>query len=135
MVNSVDVAEYLKNATLEGSGLVPILECGAATGITGLVAAGIFGTLRSPNPAVFAAAKGTESFLLGSFFWWDNQLERKSIWQRTAGGKYSPMKVLSDEEYEKVLREKLVRVEAEIALIDEDIDKIQSQAEKLRRSS
>lgn len=45
------------------------------------------------------------------------------------------MKVLSDEEYEKVLREKLVRVEAEIALIDEDIDKIQSQTESGHRSS
>ena len=63
-----------------------------------------------------------------------NQLER-SIWRRVANSKYSPMKVLSDEEYEKVLREKLVRVEAEIALIDEDIDKIQSQVEQGHRSS
>lgn len=64
----------------------------------------------------------------------ENQLER-SIWRRVANSKYSPMKVLSDEEYEKVLREKLVRVEAEIALIDEDIDKIQSQVEQGHRSS
>lgn len=45
-----------------------------------------------------------------------------------ADSKYSPMKVLSDEEYEKILREKLVRVDAEIALVDEDIKKMRSQA-------
>ena len=45
-----------------------------------------------------------------------------------ADSKYSPMKVLSDEEYEKVLRDKLVRVDAEIALVDEDIKKMRSQA-------
>lgn len=38
-------------------------------GTTGLVAGSIIGTLRSPNPAVFATAKGAESFLLGSLFW------------------------------------------------------------------
>ena len=65
----------------------------------------------------------------------DNQFERKPFWRRVADSKYSPMKVLSDEEYEKVLRDKLVEVEAEIALIDEDIDKIQSQAERADRSS
>ena len=45
-----------------------------------------------------------------------------------ADSKYSPMKVLSDEEYEKVLREKLVRVDADIALVNEDIKKMRSQA-------
>ena len=45
------------------------------------------------------------------------------------------MKVLSDEEYEKVLKEKLVRVEAEIALIDEDIVKLKSQATQDQDSS
>lgn len=54
-------------------------------------------------------------------------VEEKSLWRRMADSKYSPMKVLSDEEYEKVLKEKLVRVDTEIALIDEDIKKIRSQ--------
>ena len=44
-----------------------------------------------------------------------------------ADSKYSPMQVLSDEEYEKFLKEKLVRVDAEIALLNEDMDKIRSQ--------
>lgn len=58
----------------------------------------------------------------------DNRTPRKSFWQRVADSKYSPMKVLSDKDYEKVLKEKLIRVEAEIALIDEDIAKLKSQA-------
>ena len=51
----------------------------------------------------------------------------QSFWRRVADSKYSPMRVLSDEEYEKVLKEKMVRVEAEIAIIDEDIERMQSQ--------
>lgn len=54
-------------------------------------------------------------------------VEKKSLWRRMANSKYSPMRVLSDEEYEKVLKEKLVRIDAEIALVDEDIKKIRSQ--------
>ena len=56
----------------------------------------------------------------------DPSFDRKSIWRRIADSKYMPMKVLSDQEYEAVLKEKLVRVEAEIALVDEDIAKIKT---------
>lgn len=41
--------------------------------------------------------------------------------------KLSPMKVLSDKEYENMLREKLLRVNAEIALIDESIEALRVQ--------
>ncbi|KZF26517.1 hypothetical protein L228DRAFT_242991 [Xylona heveae TC161] len=43
------------------------------------------------------------------------------FWQRLAQAKWSPVRVLSDKEYEKMLRERLLRVEAEIAIIDEEI--------------
>jgi len=36
--------------------------------------------------------------------------------------KWSPVKVLSDDEYEEMLREKLLRVNAEIALVNESIE-------------
>lgn len=35
------------------------------------------------------------------------------------------MKVLSDEDYEHMLSEKLLRVEAEIAILDEEMAKLQ----------
>jgi hypothetical protein len=42
--------------------------------------------------------------------------------QRMAKSKWVPMSVLSDEEYEKMLEEKLLGVEASIALVDERIE-------------
>lgn len=44
--------------------------------------------------------------------------------------KYSPMKILSDAEYETMLREKLLHVDAEIALVDENIEMLKREMEK-----
>ena len=41
--------------------------------------------------------------------------------------KWSPMSVLSDAEYENMLREKLLRVDAQIALVDENIEALRAQ--------
>lgn len=41
--------------------------------------------------------------------------------------KWSPVKVLSDEEYENMLREKLLRVSAQIALVDESIEALRQE--------
>ena len=59
-----------------------------------------------------------------------------SVWRRVANSKYSPMKVLSDEEYEKILQDKLLRVEAEIAVIDDDINKLKAagSSDEMERS-
>jgi len=54
--------------------------------------------------------------------------ETTSLWRRVANSKYSPMKILTDEEYEKVLRGKLLQVEAEIAVIDDDIEKLKASS-------
>ncbi|MCJ1431357.1 hypothetical protein MMC27_000708 [Xylographa pallens] len=50
-----------------------------------------------------------------------DQLPAPSFLQRLASKKWIPMKSLSDVEYEGMLQEKLVKVEAEIAILDEDI--------------
>lgn len=41
---------------------------------------------------------------------------------------WSPMQVLSDEDYEKMMQEKLLRVEADIAMIDDKIAALRKQA-------
>lgn len=41
--------------------------------------------------------------------------------------KWSPVKVLTDDEYETMLQEKLLRVNAEIALVDESIELLKKQ--------
>ena len=47
--------------------------------------------------------------------------KKEPLWRRLANTKYSPMTILSDEEYEKMLLDKLLRVEAEIAIIDDRV--------------
>jgi len=41
-----------------------------------------------------------------------------------------PVKVLNDEEYEAVLREKMFKVKAEIAILDEDIERLRGGMEQ-----
>ena len=51
--------------------------------------------------------------------------EKKKNWmEQVAEMKWSPMKVLSDEDYESMLKERLLRIEAEIALLDEEIVRV-----------
>ncbi|KAH7067496.1 hypothetical protein BKA63DRAFT_424138 [Paraphoma chrysanthemicola] len=53
---------------------------------------------------------------------------RDTLVQKMAKSKWSPMSVLTDEQYEEMLQEKLLRFEAEIALIDERIEGVKKQA-------
>lgn len=46
--------------------------------------------------------------------------------------KWSPMKVLSDEQYERMLRERLLKVEAEIAILDEKIESVGLEVSNVR---
>lgn len=50
--------------------------------------------------------------------------EKKGFWNKVADRKWSPMKRLSDEEYGNMLKERLLRVEADIALVDEELEKL-----------
>lgn len=49
--------------------------------------------------------------------------ERQGFWHRVAEKRWTPISTLSDEKYQDILREKVVRVEAEIAILDEDLEK------------
>jgi hypothetical protein len=51
----------------------------------------------------------------------------KSFLQSLASKKWIPMKALTDEEYEGMLREKVSKVEAEMAVIDEEIGKLREE--------
>lgn len=56
-------------------------------------------------------------------------LEKPAFWQSLLSKKYSPMKILSDAEYESILQERLLRIEAEIALLDERIDQVKHEGQ------
>lgn len=53
---------------------------------------------------------------------------KETLVQKFAKSKWSPMSVLTDEQYEEMLQEKLLKVEAEIAIIDERIEGVKKQA-------
>lgn len=63
------------------------------------------------------------------------QMERaqspsKPFLQRIAESKYIPLRHLSDEEYRGMLSEKLLSIEAEIALLDEKIEDLEKTRPK-----
>ena len=47
--------------------------------------------------------------------------------------KYSPVTFLSDKEYETILEEKLLRVEAEIAVVDDNIQDLRDEEARARQ--
>ena len=61
--------------------------------------------------------------------------EQKSIGQWLADSRLNPMQKLSDEQYMTMLREKQVRNEADIALLDEQIAQLRAEDNAHNRSS
>jgi len=53
-----------------------------------------------------------------------NTFEREPLIQRLM--RWLPFKPLSDDEYEGILREKLLRIEAEISILDDEIDELRT---------
>jgi hypothetical protein len=58
---------------------------------------------------------------------------KETLVQKFAKSKWSPMSVLTDEQYEDMLQEKLLKVEAEIAIIDERIEGVKKMAMEAER--
>jgi hypothetical protein len=54
------------------------------------------------------------------------QPTRPPMLQRVAAAKWSPIRSLSNEQYTEMLREKVTAIEAEIALVDEDIEQLKT---------
>jgi hypothetical protein len=82
-----------------------------------------------PGALVFSIFGGTGQLIA-------NVIDRRpqSASQNEDGGllrsKWSPVTFLSDQEYEKILEEKLLRVEAEIALVDDNIKELSVTEQK-----
>jgi len=58
--------------------------------------------------------------------------EKKNWMERVSDMKWSPMKMLSDEQYERMLNKRLLKVEAEIAILDEKIERVGLEASNVR---
>ncbi|KAJ4984853.1 hypothetical protein SVAN01_09637 [Stagonosporopsis vannaccii] len=57
--------------------------------------------------------------------------KKKNFLERIADMKWSPMEALTDERYEEILQEKLLKLEVEIAIIDDKIEGFRQKAHEL----
>ncbi len=60
--------------------------------------------------------------------------DAKRFWERIAEMKWSPLTAVSDEDYGNLLKEKLLRVEAEIALVDEEVERLKGEEKRTKES-
>jgi len=58
------------------------------------------------------------------------EASRKGFWERAFRSEWSPVKRLTHEEYKWMLEEKLLGVEADIAIIDEEIENLRKSSDK-----
>jgi len=59
-----------------------------------------------------------------------SQEPKENIFKRFADLKWTPVRSLSDAEYEDMLQEKLLKVNAEIALIDDRVEILRKEAQQ-----
>ncbi|KAK0711380.1 hypothetical protein B0H67DRAFT_287143 [Lasiosphaeris hirsuta] len=100
---------------------------GCFTGIMG-------GSLRGPRNIIpgaimFSIFGAGGQAIVNSVNW-----TRKPQGQGVLFSKWSPVTPLTDQEYEKMLEEKLLRVEAQIAIIDEDLQELRTPRPKSEKS-
>ena len=58
--------------------------------------------------------------------------DKKRFWERIAEMKWSPLKAVSDEDYGNMLKEKLLRIETEIALVDEEMERLRGDERRMK---
>lgn len=55
---------------------------------------------------------------------------KMGFWKRMSEKSWSPVKVMSNEEYAELLKEKMMKVDVEIALLDDKIAALREQAKE-----
>lgn len=58
----------------------------------------------------------------------------KRFWERIAEMKWSPLTVLSDDDYANILKERLLRLEAEIASVDEEVERLRGEERRMKEN-
>ncbi|KAF8849873.1 hypothetical protein BDZ45DRAFT_662567 [Acephala macrosclerotiorum] len=106
----------------------------SASAIAGAVGGTVGGLIRGrknviPGALMFAIFGTTGQYLYNVADARNSAMARTPESKQSSwlDSKWSPMKVLSDQDYEGMLREKLLRVNAEIALVDESIEALRAQ--------
>ncbi|KAI4120880.1 MAG: hypothetical protein LQ338_006705 [Usnochroma carphineum] len=123
--------ERVLPSTLAGSftgGTIGGLLRGRSNIIPGIIMFSLFGFAGQHAYNALDARQASNAIAAPSDIAAQTTADQQPLWKRTLNSRYSPMKVLSDEQYEDLLKEKLVRVDAEIAIVDEEIGKARARA-------
>jgi hypothetical protein len=64
-----------------------------------------------------------------------NSIPRRSIMQQLTESKWVPLKTLSDQQYEEILQQKLLKIDVEISLIDENIATLKAAKDNMPHGS
>ncbi|XDG00532.1 hypothetical protein ABKA04_000147 [Annulohypoxylon sp. FPYF3050] len=103
---------------------------GVAGGVSGMVGGMIRGPRNIiPGVLVFGTLGGAGEYLFQRF---KNSSKEKDPKPKSSwlDSKWSPMKKLSDREYEEMLQERLLRLDAEISIIDDNIAALRESSNK-----
>ncbi|KAI8966782.1 hypothetical protein F5Y11DRAFT_3460 [Daldinia sp. FL1419] len=104
-----------------------IMSCGVAGGVAGMVG-GMFRGPRNILPGMLVFGTGTTigaSIVQLVRSQPKDDTKAKSSW---FDSKWSPLKRLSDKEYEEKLEEKILRINAEISIIDDNIASLRASS-------
>ncbi|THW76667.1 hypothetical protein D6D19_02948 [Aureobasidium pullulans] len=118
-----------------GKGLTRSDKVSASTIAGGVAGSGVGLLTRGPRNAIPGAIMFSLFGFLGQTV--SNRFDKSDMpvsdepqlnfWQKFASLKWMPVTVLNDGEYENMLRERQLKLEAEIALVDERIEALKAQ--------
>ncbi|KAI1501296.1 hypothetical protein F5X99DRAFT_208468 [Biscogniauxia marginata] len=101
-----------------------------ASGIAGGVSGMVGGMLRGPKNVIPGVLVFSSLGAASSYFSQKTKRSEPKPASSWLDSKWSPMKRLSDKEYEEKLEEKLLRLDAEIAIIDESIELLKASSQE-----
>lgn len=64
-----------------------------------------------------------------------DSIPRRSIMQQLTESKWVPLKALPDQQYEEMLQQKLLKIDVEISMIDENIAKLKATNDNMPHGS
>jgi hypothetical protein len=127
----------VRESTLRNGELSPN-ELIKASAIAGGVSAVLVGLVTRGRSHVIPGGIAFSMFAAGGQYFYNgwtaprplDDPAKKGFWKRLSENNWSPVKLLNDKEHANLLREKLLNVEVEIALIDDKIAALKAQESK-----
>ena len=117
------VQSHVQVSTLAGAfsgGLVAASTRGRRNVVPGTIMFGLFGFTGQHLYQIVDASRLTSTEVDTP----KSSSPGQNLWYRVAGHKWAPVKFLNHEQHERILKEKMLAIDAEIAMIDEDMQEL-----------